>query len=67
MPSEKELLCEQVITQNGGFRRVRRWWKGWHPGPGRKLCFGWQGEETLEETTVIKPTQVIEVKLPENK
>jgi len=59
--SEIELLCEQVIEENGSFKRVKRWWRGWHPELG-KLCFGWQGKETIQEIAVIKPIMIIEVK-----
>jgi len=65
MSSERELLCEQVIKENGNFKIVRRWWRGWYPELGR-LGFGLQGKETIQEITVIKASKTIEVKRAKN-
>jgi len=66
MLEERELLYEQVLEEKGSFKRVRRWWRGWHPDLG-KLISGWQGEETVQETTVIRPRIIIEVRDGETK
>jgi hypothetical protein len=49
-----ELLDEKVISQQGRFQRVRRWWRGAHPDKGT-ITRGWTGWETVEETNCILP------------
>jgi len=62
MPEEEpKILSEEIIYQQGSFRRVRRYLKGWHPERGR-LHSGWQGKETIEEKDVISPIKTFEVK-----
>jgi len=51
--SEPEILGEQVISQNGSYKHVRRWLRGVHPELG-KLVRGITGWETLQEIDVIK-------------
>lgn len=59
-----EILDEQVIYQQGSFRRVRRWLRGAHPDLG-VLIWGLTGLETLQEKDVIKPMFTVTV-LAEN-
>lgn len=47
-----EILHEEVLYQQGCFKRVRRWIRGKHPKLG-KLTLGWTGWETIVETTVV--------------
>ncbi|MBI2086447.1 hypothetical protein HYT74_03845 [Candidatus Daviesbacteria bacterium] len=55
-----KILGEVIIDQQGGFSRVRRYLKGWHPDLGR-LSYGWQGEETIVELGKIQPIRVFNV------
>ncbi len=50
---EIEILGEQIISQSGCYRRVRRWLKGVHPELG-KIVQGYTGWETMQEIDVIK-------------
>lgn len=52
--TELELLDEKVIYQRGCFKRVRRWFRGAHPGIGI-IIRGFTGVETLVEQDVIVP------------
>lgn len=56
-----EVLDEQIIEENGSFKRVRRHLKGHWPSKGM-LSFGWQGKETIEEKTIIEPIETVRVK-----
>lgn len=56
----EELLDEKVVAQNGGFQRIRRWWKGIHPEKG-KITRGWSGWETVEEVDRLLLLHRIEV------
>lgn len=57
-----EILDEVVLYQSstGTFRRVRRWLRGWHKDKGQ-LCWGWTGQETVQECDVIKAMDTFEV------
>ncbi len=57
---DAELLDEKVILCRGNFQRVRRWWRGIHPGLGA-ITRGWTGWETVEERDCIRPQQRIQV------
>lgn len=59
-----EILDEQVISQRGCFRQIRRWLRGAHPELG-VLVWGLTGLETVQETTAIKPLGIFTV-LTEN-
>jgi hypothetical protein len=56
-----EILSEQVIRQQGTFRLVRRYLRGWHPKIGI-LHFGYTGQETIEEVWAITPLVTFVVK-----
>lgn len=65
--SEREsptILSEEILAQQGSYKRVRRFLSGHHPERG-KLTEGWSGPETIEETDAIVPVAVITV-LPDN-
>lgn len=53
-----EILCEQIIKQNGCHRRVKRWIRGIHPELGT-IVRGWTGWETLQELDVIRAIKTI--------
>lgn len=55
-----ELLDEQVISQQGRCRWIRRWWRGVHPARGT-ITRGWTGWETVEETEYIRPVLTLAV------
>lgn len=53
-----EILGEQIVFQQGSFKRVRRWYKGKHPEIGilQPPWAGLSGEwETITEEGVITP------------
>jgi hypothetical protein len=52
--TERHLLDEKVISQNGSLQRVRRWWKGVCTEKGT-IIWGLTGWETVEETDRIVP------------
>ncbi len=54
------ILGEEILYQQGGFKRVRRYLAGYHPHLGA-LHFGWAGLETIQETDVISPIRLINV------
>ena len=54
MEKRIEIVGEQVLYQNGSFRRVRRWIRGWHPELGQ-LMMGFTGPETVMEVDSIRP------------
>lgn len=58
-----EILGEEILSQNGSFRRVRRWVRGIHPELG-VIVQGYTGWETMIEADVIKPMGVFHV-IPE--
>lgn len=63
MPDGTQLviLDEQVISQSGSYRYVRRYVKGKHPHLGPMLI-GWSGGwETIWETHSIKPILTLTV------
>lgn len=64
MQKDIEILSEEVLHQQGSYRRVRRWLKGKHPELGT-LVQGWTGWETMQEIDVIKPMAVFTVIDPE--
>ena len=51
------LLAEEVLFEQGNYRRVRRYLAGWHPQLG-VLHQGWSGQETIVELDVIAPARV---------
>lgn len=55
-----EILDEQIIYQNGSYRRIKRWIKGVHPELGI-IIFGLTGLETFIEKDVIVPKYVFMV------
>jgi putative AlgH/UPF0301 family transcriptional regulator len=55
-----EVLDEQVLHQQGSFKRVKRWLRGKHPQLGI-LHLGYTGWETIQEVDVISPMVVFEV------
>lgn len=58
-----EILGEEILSQNGSFRRVRRWVRGVHPELG-VIVQGYTGWETMMDVDVIKPMAVVHV-IPE--
>lgn len=62
---EPKLLGEEIISQQGSFSRVRRWYSGHHPELGILTTKGLTGNETIVEEDVIKPVVTIEVVEPE--
>ena len=61
---EIEILDEQIIYQQGSFRKIRRWLRGIQPHLGI-IINGLTGLETLQETNIIKPIHTFTV-LTEN-
>ena len=57
---ETDLLDQKVISQNGPWQRVRRWWRGIHPERGT-IIWGLTGWETVEETECLMPRYSFEV------
>lgn len=55
-----EVLDEQIVYQNGPFRRVKRWLRGVHPSLG-VITKGLTGLETLVEKDIIVPTRTFHV------
>lgn len=57
-----EILDEQILAQNGSFKRVKRYLRGWHPDlPNARLHMGWQGRETIVEKDVITPIKTFTI------
>lgn len=56
-----DLLDEKVISQQGRYKRIRRWWRGIHPDRG-VIIQGYTGWETVEEKDSITPVQTYTVK-----
>ena len=54
MEKTLEIVGEEIIHQQGCYRRLRRWVKGWHPELGQ-LMFGLSGPETVMEVDSIRP------------
>lgn len=52
--TELELLDEELIYKSGCYKRVRRWFRGSHPGIGT-IIKGFTGLETVIEQDVIVP------------
>lgn len=65
MQQDIEILSEEVLHQQGCYRRVRRWLRGRHPELGT-LVLGWTGWETMQEVDVIKPMGVFTVIDPDD-
>ncbi len=57
---ELELLDEKVICRRGPIKRVRRWFRGAHPGIGA-IIKGFTGLETVVEQDVIVPSYKFQV------
>lgn len=55
-----EILDEEILYEQGSFRRVKRYLKGSHPELG-KLVRGLTGWETLVEVDVVVPMGIFEV------
>lgn len=51
---------EHIVFQQGSFRRVVRYLKGWHPELG-VLHFGFSGPETIQEVHVVSAIRVFSV------
>lgn len=49
-----DIVCEIIISQQGCYKRVKRWIRGYHPEKGI-ITFGFTGPETIVETDVITP------------
>jgi hypothetical protein len=49
-----QVLGEQILYQQGSFKRVKRYLKGFHPELG-KLYEGLSGKETIQEKDIITP------------
>lgn len=60
MEQKIEIVGEQVISDCGGFRRIKRWIKGWHPQLGQ-LTWGLTGQETIIEKDCFFPTHTFTV------
>jgi hypothetical protein len=58
--SQLELLDEKVISRNGPIKRVRRWYRGAHPGFGT-IIKGFTGLETVVEQDVIVALHKVQV------
>ena len=56
----EQLLDQQVIVQRGPFQRVKRWWRGIHPGKGR-VILGLTGWETVEEIERVLPLHIFAI------
>ena len=52
-------IGEEIISQQGSFSRVRRWYSGWISGG--LLIFGQTGKETVKIEDVIKPLNTFTV------
>ncbi len=61
--TELELLDEQVICDYGCLKRVKRWFKGAHPGLG-VIIRGFTGLETVVEQDVLVPMVRFQVNPP---
>ena len=55
-----EILSEEVLHEQGCFRRVRRWLRGWHPDFG-VLTWGMTGKETVAELCVVRASISLDV------
>lgn len=56
------ILGEEVLWQQGGYKRVRRWLEGFHPERGSLLPNGLSGgPETVQEVDLITPMQTYHV------
>lgn len=55
-----EVLDTFTIYQQGGFRRVVEYIRGWYPELG-KLHIGHQGQETIIERTILTPIKTFNV------
>jgi len=56
-----DILGEVTLSEQGNYRYVRRWIRGWHPSLGQ-LIWGITGKETVVEVGVLRPTVIYEVK-----
>lgn len=57
---QTDILDEQVISQQGRYKRIKRWWRGIHPDKG-VIIQGYTGWETVEEKDLIVPVQTFHV------
>jgi hypothetical protein len=55
-----EILDEQVVYQQGSFRKVKRWLRGVHPHLG-VITNGLTGLETFQELSVVRPMHTVSV------
>ena len=55
-----EILNRETLYEQGVFRRVREWKRGWNKEDGL-FCIGWSGKETLIERDIIRPLNIFEV------
>ena len=56
---ESEILSEELLAEQGNYRRVRRWLKGWR-SKGLRIM-GQQGRETVVEENAVTPFETFEV------
>lgn len=68
---EQKIICEKVLYQNGSYKQIERWYKGWSEvkdptKPSRqRVTNGWQGKEEMEVVDVILPVKTVIVKKKE--
>lgn len=55
-----EVLDTFIVCQQGGFRCVLEYVRGWYPELGR-LHVGYQGQETIIEKDILTPTRTFNV------
>lgn len=61
MEKQPRILSEEVISEQGSFKRVRRHLEGHHPELGLLTTKGWTGDETIQEVDSIRPIAVVTV------
>jgi hypothetical protein len=60
MSDRLRVLGEEILHEQGSFRRLRQYVAGWHPHLGT-LHFGWSGRETIIERDVILPARQLRI------
>lgn len=61
MNKEYRVISEEILQQQGSFKRVRRWLEGHHQEEGI-LTSGWQGEpQTIKDVDIITPVATVTV------
>lgn len=56
-----QIVGEQILYEQGCFRRIKFWIKGWVNIPNGQTIWGWSGKETVVVITQIKPTVIVGV------